>query len=82
MRVKIEILSMLALLIFANFRKELGSFSNHGFYMFFAFEALLALFFLNIGFLFNSGFSWYQLLAWIPLAASLLFVLSGFYGLK
>jgi len=73
---------MLALLIFIKFRKELGLFSSHGFYMFFAFESLLALIFLNIGFLFNSGFSWYQMPSWILLTASLLFVLSGFYGLK
>jgi len=82
MTVKIVIFSILALLIFFKFRKELGLFSSHGFYMFFAFEALLALIFLNIGFWFHSGFSWYQMLAWILMAASLLFALSGFYGLK
>ena len=82
MTVKIVIFSMLALLIFIKFRKALGSFRSHGFYMFFAFESLLALLFLNIGFLFNSGFSWYQMPSWILLTASLLFVLSGFYGLK
>ena len=82
MTVKIVIFSMLALLIFIKFRKALGSFSSHGFYMFFAFESLLALLFLNISFLFHSGFSWYQMLSWILLVASLLFALSGFYGLK
>jgi len=82
MTVKIVIFSMLGLLIFIKFRKELGSFSSHGIYMFFAFESLLALFFLNIGFFFHSGFSWYQVLAWLLLIASLLFALSGFYGLK
>ena len=82
MIVKIVIFSMLALLIFIKFRKAFGSFSSHGFYMFFAFESLLALFFLNIGFLFQGDFSWYQMLAWILLTASLLFALSGFYGMK
>jgi len=33
MIVKIVIFSMLALLIFIKFRKELGSFSSHGIYM-------------------------------------------------
>jgi len=83
MTVKIVIFSMLTLLIFIKFRKAFGSFSSHGIYMFFAFESLLALFFLNIGFWFHSGFPWYQMLvAWILLTASLLFALSGFYGLK
>ena len=82
MTVKIVIFSMLALLIFIKFKKELGSLNTHGFYMFFAFESLLVLLFLNIGFWFHSGFSWYQMPSWILLAASLLFALSGFYGLR
>ena len=82
MTVKIVIFSMLAILIFIKFRKAFGSYSRHDFYMFFAFESLLALLFLNIGFWFHSDFSWYQMPSWILLTASLLFALSGFYGLK
>ena len=79
---KISIFVILALLIFIHFRRGLRSFTNHGFYMFFAFEALLLLLFFNVDFWFGKAFSWYQILSWVFLFISALLALSGFYCLK
>lgn len=82
MTIKICIFSILAVLIFVKFRTELLSFMTHGFYVFFAFEALLLLLFFNIDFLIVSVFSWHQILSWMFLLVSALIALMGFYGLK
>ena len=82
MTVKIVIFVILALFIFFKFRRGLRSLTNHGFYMFFAFEALLVLLFFNIDFWISRAFTWYQILSWISLVASALLALIGFYSLK
>ena len=49
---------------------------SHGFYRFFAWEAILLLFLLNLGFWFRDPFAWYQLIAWTLLIVD--FVPLGF----
>jgi hypothetical protein len=49
---------------------------SHGFHRFFAWEAILALFLLNVEFWFRDPFAWHQLIAWMLLFAS--FVPLGF----
>jgi protein-S-isoprenylcysteine O-methyltransferase Ste14 len=82
MIIKIAVFAILALLVLIVFRGELRSLASHGFYMFFAFESLLALLFFNTDFWIHRPFSWYQILSWIILAISALLAFSGFYGLK
>ena len=82
MTAKIVIFVIIALLIFLTFRPALRSVTSHGFYVFFAFESLLALLFFNIGFWVVNVLSWYQILSWIFLVSSAFIAISGFYGLK
>lgn len=56
--------------------------SSHGFYRFFAFEAILALFLLNVDLWFAEPFSAQQILSWLLLLGSLLLVVHGFRLLK
>jgi protein-S-isoprenylcysteine O-methyltransferase Ste14 len=55
---------------------------SHGFYRFFAFEGILILLLLNIPFWFKNPFSPLQLISWILLFFSILFVVQGFYLLR
>lgn len=82
MIIKISVFAILALLVLIVFRGELRSLTSHGFYMFFAFESLLALLFFNVDFFVFGVFPWYQILSWIFLVMSALLAFSGFYGLK
>jgi len=82
MIIKISVFAALALLVLIIFRGELRSLTSHGFYMFFAFESLLALLFFNTDFWIHRPFSWYQILSWVLLVISALLAFSGFYGLK
>ncbi len=50
---------------------------SHGFYRFFAWEAILALFLLNVQAWFRDPFSWNQLLAWFLLIVSLVPLIFG-----
>jgi protein-S-isoprenylcysteine O-methyltransferase Ste14 len=63
-------------------RKPLHSPRSHGFYRFFAWEFILALFLLNIKFWFQDPFAWYQLIAWTLLFASLIPLAFGVNALK
>jgi protein-S-isoprenylcysteine O-methyltransferase Ste14 len=82
MTIKIIVFSIVALLIFIKFRPALRSVTSHGFYVFFAFESLLALLFFNIGFWKVNVLSWPQILSWILLVSSAFIALSGFFCLK
>ncbi|HGY11864.1 MAG TPA: hypothetical protein ENK36_05840 [Desulfobacterales bacterium] len=82
MIIKISVFAVLALVVFIKFRGELRSVTSHGFYMFFAFESLLALLFFNVDFFVFGVFPWYQILSWILLVISAFIALSGFYCLK
>jgi protein-S-isoprenylcysteine O-methyltransferase Ste14 len=52
---------------------------SHGFHRFFAWEAILGLFFLNVDFWFRDPFAWHQAISWVLLFAS--FIPLGF-GVK
>jgi protein-S-isoprenylcysteine O-methyltransferase Ste14 len=54
----------------------------HGFYRFFALEAILALFALNVEYWFRKPFSAFQIISWLLLVASLFLVLHGFHLLR
>jgi len=54
----------------------------HGFYRFFAWEAILALVLLNIDFWFHEPFSFHQTISWLLLAASLFLAVHGFLLLR
>ncbi len=54
----------------------------HGFYRFFAFEAILALILLNLEHWFRDPFSTAQIVSWLLLTASLVMVIHGFYLLR
>ncbi len=55
---------------------------SHGFYRFFAFEAILALILLNIEFWFHQPFSVRQILSWMLLLLSLFLAVHGFTLLR
>ena len=82
MTAKIVIFVIIALLIFIKFRPALRSVTTHGIYVFFAFESLLALLFVNMGFWTVHVMSWYQIMSWFFLVASAFIAISGFYSLK
>jgi protein-S-isoprenylcysteine O-methyltransferase Ste14 len=82
MTAKIVIFVIIALLIFIKFRSALRSVTTHGFYVFFAFESLLALLFVNIGFWAVHVVSLYQIISWIFLIVSAFIAINGFYSLK
>jgi protein-S-isoprenylcysteine O-methyltransferase Ste14 len=50
---------------------------SHGFYRFFAWEAILALVMLNLDLWFFEPFSWHQLISWVLLLISLFLVIQG-----
>jgi protein-S-isoprenylcysteine O-methyltransferase Ste14 len=52
---------------------------THGFYRFFAWEAILALALLNADVWFHEPFSWHQLISWCLLVISSLLVLHGLH---
>lgn len=55
---------------------------SHGFYRFFAWEAILALFLLNARYWFFQPFAWNQLIAWSLLVISLIPLVLGVHSLR
>jgi len=55
---------------------------SHGFYRFFAWEAILALFVMNAGAWFQRPFSWNQIIAWLLLFLSLIPLGLGIHSLR
>jgi membrane protein implicated in regulation of membrane protease activity len=55
---------------------------SHGFYRFFAWEAILGLVVLNAPVWFSDPFSWNQLISWILLVASVIPLVLGVYSLR
>ena len=55
---------------------------SHGFYRFFAWEAILGIFLINIRGWFVHAFAWYQVISWILLFASLVSIIWGVYLLR
>lgn len=58
-------------------RSSLRNFHSHGFYRFFAWEAILILFLINVGYWFLDPFSLSQILSWIFLFISLVLIIRG-----
>jgi protein-S-isoprenylcysteine O-methyltransferase Ste14 len=63
-------------------RKSLKAPKSHGFYRFFAWETILALFLLNLHVWFGQPFSWHQLISWLLLIASAFLVIHAVLLLK
>lgn len=63
-------------------RASLAVPGSHGFYRFFAWEAILALVLLNAGTWFRDPFSWHQIISWSLLVISLFLVMHGVYLLN
>lgn len=82
MSIKLTVFLIIAILVFIKFRPALRSVTTHGLYVFVAFESLLALLFVNMGFWAVHVVSLYQIISWIFLAVSAFIAMSGFYGLK
>jgi len=62
-------------------RTSLRSPRSHGFYRFFAWECMLALFLLNMDFWFDMPLAWNQLVAWTLLIACLIPLIFGMHML-
>lgn len=62
--------------------KSLLSPRSHGFFRFFAWEAILALFLSNVDFWFYKPFAWNQWIAWFLLIVSLIPLVFGVYSLR
>ena len=58
-------------------RFSLRNFHSHGFYRFFAWEAILVLFLINVNYWFLAPFSLRQVLSWIFLLISLVLIIRG-----
>ena len=63
-------------------RASLRSFGFHGFYRFFAWEAILALVLLNLDYWFYEPFRLTQIVSWLCLCLSLFLVIHGFQLLR
>jgi protein-S-isoprenylcysteine O-methyltransferase Ste14 len=63
-------------------RASLQAPRSHGFYRFFAWEAILALMLLNVDVWFCDPFSWHQIISWFLLAISPFLVIHGVRLLK
>ena len=63
-------------------RASLRNPRSHGFFRFFAWEAILGLFLLNAEYWFANPFSWYQCIAWVLLFACIVPVVWGTVLLK
>jgi protein-S-isoprenylcysteine O-methyltransferase Ste14 len=62
-------------------RASLRAPRSHGFYRFFAWESVLALFLLNVDVWFQDPFSWHQLISWCLLVACMVPLILGIRAL-
>ena len=79
---KLLLFSLGTLIIAYISRASLNQPRSHGFYRFFAWEAILALFLLNVDFWFRDPFAWYQIIAWTLLFASFIPLAFGVHSLR
>jgi protein-S-isoprenylcysteine O-methyltransferase Ste14 len=63
-------------------RSSLHAPRSHGFYRFFAWECILALFLLNVDAWFQTPFAWYQLISWLLLILCLAPLILGVRTLR
>jgi protein-S-isoprenylcysteine O-methyltransferase Ste14 len=80
--IKLVVLAITTLVILWVSRKSLRDAKSHGFYRFFAWEAILVLFMLNLDVWFVHPWRIYQIISWILLVASLFLVIEGFRLLR
>lgn len=76
------VFTVISLLFVAISWKPLHNPRSHGFYRFFAWEAILALFVINATFWFYKPFAWNQIVAWSLLLLSLIPLGSGVHSLR
>lgn len=55
---------------------------SHGFFRFFVWECILALFLINVDFWFQNPSSWHQVISWVLLFSSLVPLIFGVYTLR
>lgn len=79
---KILLFTLGTLIIVFISRASLKQARSHGFYRFFAWEAILALFLLNVEFWFRDPFAWHQVIAWTLLFASFIPLGFGVHSLR
>jgi len=75
--IQIIIFSLGTFILIQISKKSLGSFKVHGFYRFFVFEFTLALVVLIFPYWFENPFSFQQIVSWILLSVSLLFLIQS-----
>ena len=80
--VKLSVFVLVSLWLVYISRRPLRQPASHGFYRFFAWEAILALFLLNINYWFQDPLSWQQLISWVLLIASAALVLHALWLLR
>lgn len=80
--VKIFIFTIITVILFLISRKSLTDIYSHGFYRFFVFEFIIILFLMNVDSWFSSLFSFSQIISWVLLIISLIFVIDGYRTLK
>ena len=73
---------MISLLILGISSKSLRDLRSHGFYRFFAWESMLALFVINMSYWFYQPFAWNQIIAWALLILSLIPLVLGVHSLR
>jgi protein-S-isoprenylcysteine O-methyltransferase Ste14 len=76
------VFGLLTLFLIYISRASLHSPRSHGFYRFFAWEFILALFLLNAKYWFQNPFAWNQLIAWTLLFAALIPLVFGVSALR
>jgi protein-S-isoprenylcysteine O-methyltransferase Ste14 len=69
--------ALITIVLFFISRRSLRAPGSHGFYRFFAWEIITALFLLNVEHWFLSPFAWYQLISWALLISSLIPLILG-----
>lgn len=79
--VKITIFVLVTLALAYLSRKSLGNTSSHGFYRFFAWEAIVLLILKNIDYWFMKPFSAFQIISWVLLSLSLILAIYSIYNL-
>ena len=78
---EIPVFVLITLLLASISRASLTDRSSHGFYRFFAWEAILALIIINIPVWFHNWLAWYQLISWFLLIICLLPLALGMHHL-
>lgn len=79
--VKLAVFLLLSVVIVYISRASIRKPRSHGFYRFFAWECIAALFSFNMDAWFRDPFSWRQLISWLLLITSLLPLAFGIHGL-